>query len=35
MCKKKKDVKGLKFGDRQNSVNNAISTGVTDDAPHI
>ena len=30
MWKKQKDIKGLKFGYRQNSINYAISTGVTD-----
>ena len=28
MCKKQKSVRGLKFGDRQNLINDAISTGV-------
>ena len=28
MCKRQKKVKGLKFGDRQNLINDAISTGV-------
>ena len=30
MCKKQKAIKGLKFGDRQNTINAAISTGVLD-----
>ena len=31
MVKKQKAIKGLKFGDRQNLINAAISTGVMDD----
>ena len=34
MCKRQKAVKGLKFGDRQNLINNSISTGVYDSAPN-
>ena len=32
-CKKQRSVKGLKFGDRQNLIDDAISTGVTEDVP--
>ena len=37
MVKRQKSVKGLKFGDRQNSINAAISTGVYDgpDPSHL
>ena len=36
MCKQQKSIKALKFGDHQNSINDAISTGVVvDDWPSL
>ena len=33
MCKQQRSIKFLKFGDRQSLIDDAISTGVTEDAP--
>ena len=33
MCRQQKAVKGMKFGDLQNSIDDAIRTGVIEDNP--